>query len=78
MALRALADSLPTLTTLTLARRSSSTMKYYEDLPLIGRKDSGHISGQEYTQLVASRILYSPSCGAFYLSLLAASLTEIV
>ena len=34
------------------------------------------MSQEEYLQTVASRVLYSRSCGAFYLSLLVASLTE--
>ena len=36
------------------------------------------MSQEEYLQTVASRVLYSRSCGAFYLSLLVASLTEII
>jgi len=45
--------------------------------PLLLHDDSA-VSGTEYAQIAASRLMYSPSCGVFYASLLAASLTEIV
>ena len=41
-------------------------------------RQRSHISSEEYLQTVASRVLYSQACGAFYLSLLAASVTEIL
>ena len=40
--------------------------------------DQHGVSSSEYAQIAAGRLIYSRSCGAFYISLLAASLTEIV
>ena len=47
-------------------------------LALIPCAQISFMSQEEYLQTVASRVLYSRSCGAFYLSLLVASLTEII
>jgi len=41
-------------------------------------RSASFMSQEEYLQTIASRVLYSRSCTAFYLSLLLASLTEIV
>mmetsp|Transcript_14982 Transcript_14982/g.34324 ORF Transcript_14982/g.34324 Transcript_14982/m.34324 type:complete len:273 (-) Transcript_14982:64-882(-) len=54
-----------------------------EEEPLLLRSVSKNransfMSKEEYLQTIASRVLYSRSCGAFYMSLLAASLTEII
>ena len=52
-----------------------------ESSTLLGDTDDdqhGSISSREYASLLASRVFHSRSCGAFYASLLAASLTEIV
>lgn len=46
--------------------------------PTFARAQGAFMSQEEYLQTVASRVLYSSSCGAFYLSLLVASLTEII
>lgn len=54
-----------------------------EEEPLLLRsvskvRASAFMSQEEYLQTIASRVLYSRSCGAFYMSLLFASLTEII
>uniref|UniRef100_A0A7S4C244 Ion transport domain-containing protein n=1 Tax=Chrysotila carterae TaxID=13221 RepID=A0A7S4C244_CHRCT len=54
-----------------------------EEEPLLLRsasklRASNFMTQEEYIQTIASRVLYSRSCGAFYISLLIASLTEII
>jgi len=43
-----------------------------------GGPASMHMSQEEYLQTIASRLLFSRSCGLFYSSLLAASVVEVV
>jgi len=48
-----------------------------EELPLL-KGDVHNVTSDEYLQTIASRLLYSRSCGVYYFSLLAASVTEVV